>query len=132
MFHGMHRGVRPFECSQRDRDYKAARNVASSQARSDKAQHRTTVFVHEISGNVQRKAPDKDSRLFSAFRRTAIRTLRMLLQDIQDGTFAREWISENHEGAHRFKAMREAEADSQLEKVGAELRSMMPFLKKKS
>ena len=59
-------------------------------------------------------------------------TMQKVLKDIQDGTFAREWISENHEGAHRFKAMREADADSQLEQVGAELRSMMPFLKKKS
>ena len=59
-------------------------------------------------------------------------TMQKVLAEIQDGTFAREWITENHEGAHRFKAMREAEAGSQIEMVGAELRGMMPFLKKKS
>jgi ketol-acid reductoisomerase len=59
-------------------------------------------------------------------------TMQKVLSDIQDGTFAREWISENHEGSHKFKAMREVDANSQLEKVGAELRSMMPFLKKRN
>ena len=59
-------------------------------------------------------------------------TMQKVLSDIQDGTFAREWISENHEGSHKFKAMREVDVNSQLEKVGAELRSMMPFLKKRS
>ena len=59
-------------------------------------------------------------------------TMQKVLSDIQDGTFAREWISENHEGSHKFKAMREVDTNSQLEKVGAELRSMMPFLKKRN
>ena len=45
-------------------------------------------------------------------------TMQKVLAEIQDGTFAREWITENHEGAHRFKAMREAEAGSQIEMVG--------------
>ena len=59
-------------------------------------------------------------------------TMQKVLTDIQDGTFAREWITENHEGAHGFKAMREADATSQIEVIGAELRGMMPFLKRKS
>ena len=58
-------------------------------------------------------------------------TMRQVLTEIQDGTFAREWIAENHEGQHRFKAMREADANHPIEGVGAELRGMMSFLKKK-
>ena len=57
--------------------------------------------------------------------------MRQVLKEIQDGTFAKEWIAENHEGQHRFKAMREAEANHPVETVGAELREMMSFLGKK-
>ena len=58
-------------------------------------------------------------------------TMRQVLKEIQDGTFAREWIAENHEGQHRFKAMREADTNHPVETVGAQLREMMSFLGKK-
>ena len=58
--------------------------------------------------------------------------MQKILADIQSGAFAREWIAENHEGAHRFQALREQESNMDIEKVGAELRQMMPFLKKKA
>ena len=58
-------------------------------------------------------------------------TMRQVLKEIQDGTFAREWIAENHEGQHRFKAMREADINHPVEAVGAQLREMMSFLNKK-
>jgi ketol-acid reductoisomerase len=57
--------------------------------------------------------------------------MKKILTEIQDGTFAREWIAENHEGAHNFKTMRERDANHQVEQVGAQLRGMMSFLKKK-
>ena len=57
--------------------------------------------------------------------------MKKILTDIQDGTFAREWIAESQEGALKFKAMREAEAAHPVEEVGARLREMMNFLKKK-
>jgi ketol-acid reductoisomerase len=57
--------------------------------------------------------------------------MKQILTEIQDGTFAREWMAENHEGAHKFRAMREADTNHPIEKVGAELREMMAFLKKK-
>jgi ketol-acid reductoisomerase len=57
--------------------------------------------------------------------------MKKILTEIQDGTFAREWVAESQEGSHKFKAFREADADHQIEKVGAELREMMPFLQKK-
>ncbi len=57
--------------------------------------------------------------------------MRQVLKEIQDGTFAREWIAENHEGQHRFKALREADINHPVEAVGAQLREMMSFLNKK-
>ncbi len=58
-------------------------------------------------------------------------TMKEVLSEIQDGSFAKEWIAENHEGQPRFKAMREAEANHEIEEVGAQLREMMSFLKAK-
>ena len=58
-------------------------------------------------------------------------TMKKILSDIQDGTFAREWVAEYAEGSHRFHAMREADAGHEIERVGAGLRDMMSFLKKK-
>lgn len=54
-----------------------------------------------------------------------------VLREIQDGTFASEWIQECKSGkmAH-FLATRQLEAEHPLEKVGAELREMMSWLKK--
>ncbi len=57
--------------------------------------------------------------------------MRALLRDIQSGTFARTWILENQAGRPNFYAMRRLEAEHPIEKVGAELRKMMPFIKKK-
>jgi ketol-acid reductoisomerase len=57
--------------------------------------------------------------------------MKQVLTEIQDGTFAREWIAENHEGQPRFKEMRKKDADHEVEAVGAELRKMMSFLAKK-
>jgi ketol-acid reductoisomerase len=54
--------------------------------------------------------------------------MRGLLRDIQNGTFANTWILENVAGAPRLKAMRAKGAEHQIEKVGAELRAMMPFI----
>lgn len=55
--------------------------------------------------------------------------MRKVLADIQDGTFAREWIAENDEGLARFRALRKEEAEHPIETVGKELRAMMPWLK---
>lgn len=57
-------------------------------------------------------------------------TMRQILHDIQDGTFARTWILENQAGRPNFFARREREAENPMEQVGAELRSMMGWLKK--
>jgi ketol-acid reductoisomerase len=55
-------------------------------------------------------------------------TMRRMLQEIQSGTYARNWIAENEKGLPWFTATRERERNHQIEVVGAQLRAMMPFL----
>jgi ketol-acid reductoisomerase len=57
--------------------------------------------------------------------------MKKILSEIQSGEFARKWIEENKTGRKNFLAMREEARNQPIEKVGAELRAMMPFLKKK-
>jgi ketol-acid reductoisomerase len=54
--------------------------------------------------------------------------MKKILSDIRDGTFASEWIAENRAGRPNFNRLRQAGADHPIEKVGAELRAMMPFI----
>jgi ketol-acid reductoisomerase len=61
----------------------------------------------------------------------SVAAMRKLLSDIQDGSFAREWILENQAGRPAFRAMRAADAALPIEKVGKELRAMMPWLNPK-
>ncbi|PJF28097.1 MAG: ketol-acid reductoisomerase [Phototrophicales bacterium] len=55
-----------------------------------------------------------------------------VLTAIQDGSFAQRWIQENVNGQPEFRARRRTEHDLLIEKVGAELRPMMSFLKAKT
>ena len=54
--------------------------------------------------------------------------MKRILGEIQDGSFAREWILENKANAPCFKAMRRNEAAHQIETVGKELRSLMAWI----
>jgi ketol-acid reductoisomerase len=54
--------------------------------------------------------------------------MRQALAEIQSGEFAREWLAESRAGAPHLLATRRAEQQQMVEKVGAELRAMMPFL----
>src|SRR5437763_604808 len=54
--------------------------------------------------------------------------MRRILDEIQDGRFANEWIAENKNGRPNFYEYRRTTQDHQIEKVGAELRSMMPWI----
>lgn len=57
--------------------------------------------------------------------------MKKVLKEIQNGTFASKWIMENKAGGRaEFLATRQCESEHQLEKVGAELRKMMSWLKK--
>jgi ketol-acid reductoisomerase len=53
------------------------------------------------------------------------RAMRQILSDIQDGTFAKEWILENKAGRPSFNAMRRINAEHPIEIVGKKLRDMM-------
>jgi len=53
------------------------------------------------------------------------KAMKQILDDIQDGTFAKEWILENQAGRPSFNAMRRKNAEHLIEKVGKELRDMM-------
>lgn len=57
--------------------------------------------------------------------------MKNILSEIQSGEFARTWLAENRHGRKKFLAMREMAKDQPIERVGAELRSMMTFLKKR-
>ena len=57
--------------------------------------------------------------------------MKRVLTEIQDGTFAKNWMAENQKkGRKDFLHMRELGAAHQLEKVGEKLRSMMPWIAK--
>ncbi|MBS5165710.1 MAG: ketol-acid reductoisomerase [Butyricicoccus pullicaecorum] len=57
--------------------------------------------------------------------------MKKVLREIQDGTFASEWIQENRAGGRaKFLATRQMEAETELEETGKKLRSMMSWLKK--
>ena len=54
--------------------------------------------------------------------------MRDILTDIQDGTFARNWIEENENGMPEFKRRMQADLNHPIEKVGADLRGRMDWL----
>ncbi len=58
--------------------------------------------------------------------------MKKLLKEIQNGSFARQWILENSAGRPGFLAERKQHAEHSIEKVGEELRGMMPWLKKRT
>ena len=55
--------------------------------------------------------------------------MEYILEEIQDGTFAKEWILENQAGRPTFNAAKKRDANHPIEVVGKELRAMMPWLK---
>ena len=57
--------------------------------------------------------------------------MKGILKDIQDGTFAKDWIAENENGLPRMTKYREEESTHIIEKVGKELRALMPFINAK-
>ncbi|MBQ1455004.1 MAG: ketol-acid reductoisomerase [Thermoguttaceae bacterium] len=57
--------------------------------------------------------------------------MKKILTEIQDGTFAREWLLENQVKAPRFKALRRQHHDHLLEQVGKRLRKMMSWIDEK-
>ena len=56
--------------------------------------------------------------------------MKRVLEDIQSGKFARDWMLENQVGQTSFRAMRRRAAEHPIEEVGAKLRDMMPWISK--
>jgi len=54
--------------------------------------------------------------------------MKKILAEVQDGTFAREWIEDTRKGYPNFSQLRARDIHHPLEQVGAELRRMMPFV----
>ncbi|EQD76853.1 protein containing Acetohydroxy acid isomeroreductase, partial [mine drainage metagenome] len=54
--------------------------------------------------------------------------MRKVLQEIQGGTFARQWIRENASGRKRYEKLLKRDIRHPIEKVGAALRARMPWL----
>ena len=52
------------------------------------------------------------------------KAMKKVLSDIQDGTFAKDWLLENQAGSPHFRAMRKLQAEHPAEKIGAELRKL--------
>ena len=60
---------------------------------------------------------------------TVLDEMADILEEIQDGRFAREWILENQAGRPVYNALKQREEEHLIEEVGADLRQMMPWLK---
>lgn len=56
------------------------------------------------------------------------REMRKILKEIQQGKFARQWISENKRGRRKYDRMMKKDLNHRIEKVGAALRARMPWL----
>ncbi|MEX1011994.1 MAG: ketol-acid reductoisomerase [Balneolaceae bacterium] len=54
--------------------------------------------------------------------------MKQILKEVQNGTFAKEWIGENRDGLPKLSALRADLGDHKIEKVGKELRSMMEWI----
>lgn len=57
--------------------------------------------------------------------------MKLILNEIQTGAFAKEWILENKAGQPVFQALRRIDKEHPVEKIGSELRAMMPWIKEK-
>ena len=56
--------------------------------------------------------------------------MKEILKEVQDGTFAKEWIAENEAGRPKMNALRKEHQELKIEAVGKKLREMMSWIKK--
>ncbi len=82
---------------------------------------------HSISNTAEYGDMTRGPKVITEETREAMRTI---LSDIQSGEFTKEWIAENRAGGENFQRLREEQAGHQVETVGRDLRSMMPWIKK--
>ena len=53
--------------------------------------------------------------------------MQKILDDVRDGSFAREWLAESRSGRSNFERLRQVDREHEIERVGAQLRAMMPW-----
>jgi ketol-acid reductoisomerase len=80
---------------------------------------------HSISNTAEYGDLTRGGRIIGEPTRQA---MRQILDEIQSGDFAREWIAENRAGQENFQRMREEQKDHQIEREGKKLRSMMDWI----
>ena len=80
---------------------------------------------YSVSNTAEYGGFTRGSKVIGAEARAA---MRQILADVQSGAFAREWVAENAAGAQRMQQCRAASQGQQIERVGAELRAMMPWI----
>jgi ketol-acid reductoisomerase len=80
---------------------------------------------YSISNTAEYGDYTRGKRVITDETRAAMRTI---LEEIQSGDFAREWIAENRAGQENFKRMRAEQAATAVETSGKELRAMMDWI----
>lgn len=58
--------------------------------------------------------------------------MKAILKEVQDGSFAKEWLEESNSGGKNFEKLRKANQEHPIEVVGKKLRGMMSFIGKRS
>jgi ketol-acid reductoisomerase len=84
-------------------------------------------MLYSVSDTAEYGAYYAGKKIVDAHVRAA---MKELLDRIQDGTFASQWMAENESGRGNFLAQRAESQGSQIETVGKGLRAMMPWLHK--
>ncbi len=80
---------------------------------------------YSISDTAEYGDMTRGSRIINSSTKTE---MRKILDEIQSGEFAREWIAENEAGRPNFDRLREESRKHPIEAVGSQLRSMMPWI----
>ena len=83
---------------------------------------------HSISDTAEYGDFSRGSRIIT---NETKKEMKKVLEEIQSGAFAKEWMSQAREGSPYLKEERERASKHQLENIGKELRDMMPFLNAK-
>ncbi|HOW34951.1 MAG TPA: ketol-acid reductoisomerase [Candidatus Omnitrophota bacterium] len=92
------------------------------------------IYEHGIQGMRKRVSDTAEygdySRGKKIINEKTRKIMRKMLEEIQSGKFAREWIRENKKGRPNFNKWRQEGETHQVEQVGKQLREMMPWMKK--
>ena len=83
-------------------------------------------------GVVHRLDTDTSGLLAVARTAEAFEIMKAALKDIQSGKFAKDWVKEYQGGYKQYNALLKADENHSIEKVGAKLRSMMPWMQKRN